>query len=83
MAELRLPASRVIGIGDAENDYAFLNLSGFSVAVGNAIPSLKERVHAVTSGEDRAGVVEILQRLLTNEGFFDVAHPSVSDRFPR
>jgi hypothetical protein len=37
----------------------------------------------VTSGEDRAGVVEILQRLLTNEGFFDVAHPSVSDRFPR
>ena len=43
MAELRLPASRVIGIGDAENDdYAFLNLSGFSVAVGNAIPSLKE-----------------------------------------
>jgi hydroxymethylpyrimidine pyrophosphatase-like HAD family hydrolase len=83
MAELRLPASRVIGIGDAENDYAFLNLSGFSVAVGNAIPSLKERVHAVTSGEDRAGVVEILQRLLTNEEFFDVAHPSVSDRFPR
>ncbi len=48
MAELRLPAASVIGIGDAENDYAFLSLCGFSVAVANAIPSLKERVHAVT-----------------------------------
>jgi hydroxymethylpyrimidine pyrophosphatase-like HAD family hydrolase len=83
MAELHLPASSVIGIGDAENDDAFLSLCGLSVAVANAIPSLKERVHTVTAGEDGAGVVEILQKLLSNEDSLDMAHPSVSDRSPR
>jgi HAD superfamily hydrolase (TIGR01484 family) len=75
LAELRLPMDSAVGIGDAENDYAFLNLCGFSVAVGNAIPSLKERVHLVTSGKDGAGVVEVLQKLLTAEDSFDMAHP--------
>jgi hydroxymethylpyrimidine pyrophosphatase-like HAD family hydrolase len=75
MAELRLPGASVVGLGDAENDYAFLSLCGFSVAVANAIPSLKERVHLVTTGEDGAGVVEVLQKLLTEEDSFDVAHP--------
>ena len=83
MAELRLPASSVIGIGDAENDYAFLSLCGFSVAVANAIPSLKQQVHAVTSGADGAGVVEVLQKLLANENALEATHSGVSDRFRR
>jgi hydroxymethylpyrimidine pyrophosphatase-like HAD family hydrolase len=68
LAELGLSAAGVAGIGDAENDFAFLNLCGFSVAVANAIPSLKAQVHLVTSGEDGAGVVEVLQKLLAGEG---------------
>jgi hydroxymethylpyrimidine pyrophosphatase-like HAD family hydrolase len=76
MAELQLPLDSAVGIGDAENDYAFLSLCGFSVAVANAIPSLKERVHLVTSCKDGAGVVEVLQRLLAAEDSFDVAHPA-------
>jgi hydroxymethylpyrimidine pyrophosphatase-like HAD family hydrolase len=83
MAELRLPAASVVGIGDAENDYAFLGLCGFSVAVANAIPSLKEKVHAVTSAKDGAGVVEVLQKLLAAEDSLDVAQPVVSDRSER
>jgi HAD superfamily hydrolase (TIGR01484 family) len=75
LAELRLPFNSVVGIGDAENDFAFLSLCGFSVAVGNAIPSLKERVQLVTSGEDGAGVVEALQKLLTEEDSLGGAHP--------
>jgi hydroxymethylpyrimidine pyrophosphatase-like HAD family hydrolase len=75
LAELGLPASGAVGIGDAENDYAFLSLCGFSVAVANAIPSLKERVDLVTSGEDGAGVVEVLKKLLTAEDSLEVAHP--------
>ena len=67
LAELGLSSASVVGFGDAENDFAFLSLCGFSVAVANAIPSLKERVHLVTSGEDGAGVVEVLQKLLTAE----------------
>ena len=67
MAELHLPLASAVGIGDAENDHAFLSLCGFSVAVANAIPSLKERVHLVTSGEDGAGVVEVLHKILASE----------------
>src|SRR5580692_3559160 len=67
LAELGLASAGVVGFGDAENDFAFLSLCGFSVAVANAIPSLKEGVHLVTSGEDGAGVVEVLQKLLTAE----------------
>ncbi|HWY59946.1 MAG TPA: HAD family hydrolase [Terriglobales bacterium] len=73
LAELQLPLASAVGIGDAENDYAFLNLCGLSVAVGNAIPSLKERVHLVTSGKDGAGVAEVLRKLLVSEDSFDVA----------
>jgi hydroxymethylpyrimidine pyrophosphatase-like HAD family hydrolase len=76
LAELRLPMASAVGIGDGENDYAFLSLCGFSVGVGNAIPSLKERVQLVTSGEAGAGVVEMLQKLLAAEDSLDAAHPA-------
>jgi hydroxymethylpyrimidine pyrophosphatase-like HAD family hydrolase len=75
MAELHLPLDSAVGIGDAENDSAFLSLCGLSVAVGNAIPSLKERAHLVTSGNDGAGVVEVLQKLLASEDSIAMAHP--------
>lgn len=74
MAELRLPVESAVGIGDAENDSAFLSLCGLSVAVANGIPSLKERVHVVTSGKEGAGVVEVLQKLVTAEDSFNMAH---------
>ena len=38
-----IPPENVIGVGDAENDHAFLELCGLSVAVANALPALKER----------------------------------------
>jgi HAD superfamily hydrolase (TIGR01484 family) len=41
--ELRLSPYNVVGIGDAENDHAFLDCCECAVAVANAIPSLKER----------------------------------------
>jgi hydroxymethylpyrimidine pyrophosphatase-like HAD family hydrolase len=70
-----LPIASAVGIGDAENDYAFLSLCGLSVAVANAIPSLKERVQLVTSSDNGAGVVEVLQELLVAEAAFDMGHP--------
>jgi hydroxymethylpyrimidine pyrophosphatase-like HAD family hydrolase len=75
LAELGLPGDCVLGIGDAENDFAFLSLCGFSVAVANAIPSLKARVQLVTSAEDGAGVVEVLQKLLRSEDSLDMPRP--------
>ncbi|MCS6865008.1 MAG: HAD family hydrolase [Gemmataceae bacterium] len=64
LAELQLPAERVIGIGDAENDAPFLRRCGYSVAVANALPDLKQAVHHVTTSARGAGVVEFVEQLL-------------------
>lgn len=61
---LRIRVSEVVGIGDAENDFAFLRLCGFSVAVANAIKSLKQEVDYVTQGADGAGVSEIIEQVI-------------------
>jgi HAD superfamily hydrolase (TIGR01484 family) len=63
--ELNIPASEVVGVGDAENDYAFLELCGFSAAVANAVPGLKSVVRFVTRADHGAGVEELISTLLT------------------
>ena len=68
LAELKLHSARVVAMGDAENDHAFLEASGYAVAVANAIPALKERANLVTDGAAGAGVVEVVDRLLS-DGF--------------
>ncbi len=67
LAELGIPPERVIGVGDAENDHAFLSLCGCAVAVAGAIPSLKERADLVTTGEDGDGVAELIGRVLRDD----------------
>jgi hydroxymethylpyrimidine pyrophosphatase-like HAD family hydrolase len=61
---LGLEVSQVAGIGDAENDHAFLEVCGLSAAVANALPSIKERVHVVTEGAHGDGVEELIARML-------------------
>lgn len=56
-----------VGIGDAENDHAFLKLCECGVAVQNALPMLKERADLVTNADHGAGVVELIDGLLTND----------------
>src|SRR5256714_5392075 len=46
--ELGLSPHNTVGVGDAENDHAFLALCECSVAVENALPTLKERADVVT-----------------------------------
>ncbi len=66
LREYGLPASAVVGVGDAENDHAFLEVCGYSVAVANALPALKKRVKWVTSSSHGAGVTELIDRWLSN-----------------
>ncbi|TIX75382.1 MAG: HAD-IIB family hydrolase, partial [Mesorhizobium sp.] len=40
LEDLGLSAHNVVGIGDAENDHAFLRAVGFGVAVANALPKV-------------------------------------------
>jgi HAD superfamily hydrolase (TIGR01484 family) len=65
LKELGVRPDSVVGIGDAENDHAFLECCGLAVAVGNALPSLKERAHFTTSRGHGAGVAELIERWLT------------------
>jgi hydroxymethylpyrimidine pyrophosphatase-like HAD family hydrolase len=66
LTELGLPASAVVGVGDAENDHAFLTACGLAVAVANALPAVKERADLVTAGARGAGVAELIDRLLAD-----------------
>jgi hypothetical protein len=63
LAELELSSHNVVGVGDAENDHAFLQSCGCAAAVANALPMLKASADIVLSGERGAGVVELLDRV--------------------
>jgi hypothetical protein len=67
LAELGLSPHNVVGIGDAENDHAFLSSCECGVAVANALPTIKERADAVTKGEAGAGVEELAAELVEND----------------
>jgi HAD superfamily hydrolase (TIGR01484 family) len=67
LKELGLSPLQVVGIGDAENDHAFLKICGCAVAVANAVPALREAADFVTRGENGAGVVELIEELLEND----------------
>jgi HAD superfamily hydrolase (TIGR01484 family) len=60
-------AHEVVGIGDAENDHAFLKLCECSVAVANALPAVKERADFVTRGDHGAGVRELIRQLIASD----------------
>jgi hydroxymethylpyrimidine pyrophosphatase-like HAD family hydrolase len=60
--ELGVMPAETIGVGDAENDRAFLETCGLAVAVSNAVPAIQADVHIVTHGARGAGVAELLER---------------------
>ncbi|HEY4739408.1 MAG TPA: HAD family hydrolase [Candidatus Acidoferrales bacterium] len=65
--ELKLSRHNALGFGDAENDHAFLAICECSVAVANALPTLKERADVVTTASHGAGVEEIIAMLLADD----------------
>jgi len=65
--ELGLSPEAIVGIGDAENDEAFLAMCGCGVAVANALDSVKAQADHVTSGEDGAGVREVIDSLISDD----------------
>lgn len=67
LADLKLSPHNVVGVGDAENDHAFLDSCECAVAVANAIPSLKEKADLVTERARGAGVAELAERLIEND----------------
>ncbi|PWB66027.1 MAG: phosphoglycolate phosphatase [Bradyrhizobiaceae bacterium] len=63
LAELDISPRNVMGVGDAENDHAFLQMCGGSAAVANALPAVMAAVDVRLSGDHGAGVEELVARI--------------------
>lgn len=67
LKELGISPHNCVGIGDAENDHAFLALCECSAAVANALQPLKDRADIVTRADHGDGVMEIIDELLADD----------------
>ena len=65
--QMRLSPRNTVGVGDAENDEAFLKFSELSAAVDNALPPVKQRADLVLTKPRGAGVTELIDRLLEDD----------------
>ena len=64
---LALSPHNMVGVGDAENDHAFLAMSECAVAVADAIPALRERADYVTRSPGARGVLEFIDEHLAHD----------------
>jgi len=67
LGALGVSCARTVGVGDAENDQAFLRACGVAVAVANALQSVKDGAHLITQGRNGAGVIELIDRMIAGE----------------
>jgi HAD superfamily hydrolase (TIGR01484 family) len=67
LPDLGLSPHNTVGVGDAENDHALLNVCEFRVAVANAIPMLRERADFVTTEPDGKGVEQLIEKMLVDD----------------
>jgi len=67
LERMNLAPANLVGVGDAENDHAFLESCAVAAAVGNALPLLKDRCDVVLTADHGACVVELIDRLLATD----------------
>ncbi len=67
LESLELTPHEAVGVGDAENDHAFLRLCECAVAVANALPAVKQMADLVTSGDHGAGVAELIDQIIATD----------------
>ena len=84
LGELALSPAKVVGIGVAENDQAFLEMCGFGIAVANALDAVKARADYVTRGRAGAGVREVIESLIADDlrSVDASSHSAAADRNP-
>ncbi len=74
LRRLGLSRHEVAGVGNAQNDHSFLDLCECSVAVANAIASIRAKVDFTTAAANGEGVVELIEELIAT----DFAHRTTS-----
>ena len=58
-----IPISEVVAFGDSPNDIEMLNAAGFSVAMGNAVDSVKQVADFVTKTNDDLGITYAFEHI--------------------
>jgi hypothetical protein len=64
---LKLSPHNTVGVGDAENDHAFLETCECGAAVANALDSVKAHVDLVTTADHGGGVSELIERMIATD----------------
>lgn len=67
LRELGISPHSAVAVGDAENDHAFLRIAEASVAVANALPSVKKEADYVTAAPRGAGVAELIDEMIETD----------------
>ncbi|MEI3598681.1 MULTISPECIES: Cof-type HAD-IIB family hydrolase [unclassified Oceanobacillus] len=63
---LSIPRENIIAIGDNLNDLSMFKVSGFSIAMGNAVSKIKKHADSITDSCDNDGVAKAIQRHVIN-----------------
>jgi hydroxymethylpyrimidine pyrophosphatase-like HAD family hydrolase len=67
LRRMQVAPENCVGVGDAENDHAFLEMCAVAVAVQNALPALKSRCDLVTQADHGRGVSELIDQILADD----------------
>lgn len=62
--KLGIPPQAICAVGDQRNDLPMIRHAGLGVAMGNAIPEVKDAADFVTGRHDEDGLVAVVERLL-------------------
>jgi HAD-superfamily hydrolase, subfamily IIB len=60
--ELNLDLSETMAMGDRDNDIPMLKIAGKGVAMGNALPGVKESSDYVTTDNNSSGVGKAIEK---------------------
>lgn len=57
-----LKQEEIVGVGDSYNDYPLLTAAGVGVAMGNAVPELKEIADFIAPAQEENGILEVINK---------------------
>lgn len=63
---LKINTHEIIGVGDGYNDFPLLMACGLKVAMGNAVPELKEIADYIAPSVEEDGVADVIERFVLN-----------------
>lgn len=64
LVDMNLHKDQFMAVGDGGNDLEMVANAGHGVAMGNAVPAVKEAARYVVAGHDDGGVAEAIERLI-------------------